>query len=46
MPVILAERTEEDICEEKLKGTATTSVSVGKNFQMKLAFLKKRLEHR
>lgn len=28
MPVILAERTE-DICEEKFKGTATTSLRAG-----------------
>lgn len=30
MPVIIAERTDEDICKEKLKGTATTSGRVGK----------------
>lgn len=40
MLVILAERTEEDICEEKLKGTAITSVRVGKKLQMKLSFLR------
>lgn len=38
MAVILTERTEKDIHEEKLKGTATTRI--GKNLQMKLSFLR------